>query len=78
MGTVSIRELRHNGGAVVARAELGETLVITSSGRPVAQLVPLPNPSLTPAELVERAKRLPPVDPKALRSDLDAVLDQSL
>lgn len=32
----------------------GKTFVITKNGKPVAQLGPIPNASLTPAEAVER------------------------
>lgn len=41
MSSVGLRELKQNPSAVVARAEHGETIVITVQGRPVAQLVPL-------------------------------------
>ncbi|HEY6648946.1 MAG TPA: hypothetical protein VI217_17835 [Mycobacterium sp.] len=45
--------------------ERGERLVVTRDGRAVA-------------ELIERRKRLPRVDPDALRADVDAVIDPSL
>lgn len=41
MLSVGLRELKQNPSEVVARAERGETIVITVQGRPVAQLVPL-------------------------------------
>lgn len=41
MSSVGLRELKQNPSAVVARAEHGETIVITVQGRPVAQLVPI-------------------------------------
>jgi hypothetical protein len=34
--------------------------------------------SARPAELIERRKRLPRLDPDALRRDVDAVIDPSL
>ncbi len=40
MYSVGIRELQQNAGAVVARAEAGETIVVTHRGRAVARLVP--------------------------------------
>lgn len=43
MATAGIRELKQNASAVVAEAVAGETVVITDRGRPVAQLVPLPD-----------------------------------
>jgi len=41
MSSVGLRELKQNPSAVVARAEHGETIVITVQGRPVAQIMPL-------------------------------------
>lgn len=75
---VSIRELRNQGGRVVDRVAAGETLTVTRSGRPVAELRPLPGPALKAAVLVEHWSRLPRLDPRRLRQDLDAVLDPSV
>lgn len=47
MKTVGIRELKQNASAVVAEAAAGETVRITSRGRAVAQLVPLPGSPLS-------------------------------
>lgn len=41
MGTIPQKELRNNVGAVLRRVEAGETLTVTVSGRPAAQLSPL-------------------------------------
>ncbi|MCL2418936.1 MAG: type II toxin-antitoxin system prevent-host-death family antitoxin [Conexibacteraceae bacterium] len=76
--TVSVRDLRNHGGEVLARVEGGETLTVTSHGRPVAELRPLARPPLTTAEFIERARQLPPVDPRKLRADIDAVIDQTV
>ena len=65
MDSVTVRDLRNKGGEVLDRAERGERLVVTRDGRAVA-------------ELIERRKRLPRVDPDALRADVDAVIDPSL
>lgn len=40
MATVPQKELRNNIGEVLRRAEVGEEITITVSGRPVAQLGP--------------------------------------
>lgn len=40
MATIPQKELRNNIGEVLRRAEAGEELTITVSGRPVAQLGP--------------------------------------
>ena len=78
MGTVNVRDLRNHGGEVLARVEAGEQVTVVRSGRPVAELTPLPRKSPDPATLLQRWRRLPHVDPAALRRDLDTVIDPSL
>ena len=75
---VTIRDLRNHGGDVVDRVAAGESLVVTRSGKPVAELIPLRRRGLDAATLLARWRHLPPVDPDALRADLDRVLDASL
>lgn len=41
MAEVALRELRNHTGDVLSRVEAGEALIVTVSGRPVAQIVPL-------------------------------------
>lgn len=77
MDAVTIRQLRNEGGRVLERVERGESLTVTRSGRPIAQLVPLPRPPLTTAELKRRMANLPPMDADALRRDIDELFDQS-
>jgi prevent-host-death family protein len=77
MANVTIRELRNNGGDVVDRAARGEQVIITRSGRPVAELRPLRS-GLSAEELVDQWRRLPRVDPAELRADIDALLDWRL
>jgi antitoxin (DNA-binding transcriptional repressor) of toxin-antitoxin stability system len=78
VGDVSIRDLRNHGGEIVERAEAGEDVTITRAGTPVAQLRALPRQALTAEALLRRWRRLPQVDPVALRADLDALLDPRL
>jgi prevent-host-death family protein len=78
MSEVTIRELRNRGGSVVDRVAAGERVVVTRSGKPVAELRPVRGAGRTAAELVRRWRRLPPVDAVALRADIDAALDGSL
>lgn len=75
---VSIRELRHHGGEVVDRVAAGEHLTITRAGKPVAELRPTGRPGLKAEVLLERWRRLPPLDPDRLREDVDELLDPSL
>lgn len=73
-----MRELRNSGGDVLRRVELGERIVITRDGTPVAELRPLPRSSARPAELIRRRKNLAPINPDALRRDIDNLIDPSL
>ncbi len=78
MAEVSIRDLRNRGGDIVERAASGEPITITRAGTPVAQLRALPGRPVPAERLVERWRRLPPVDADALRAELDATLDARL
>ena len=78
MTGVTIRDLRNHGGEVIDRVLSGESIVITRSGVPVAELVPLPPEGLDAATLLARWRTLPVIDPGALRADIDRVLDPAL
>jgi prevent-host-death family protein len=78
MADVTIRELRNKGGEVVERVIAGEVLTVTRDGMPVALLSPLPKRPITAEVLLERWRRLPPMDPNSLRHDLDQIIDPSL
>lgn len=78
MADVSIRDLRNKGGEVVDRASRGEPIVITRAGKRVAELRPVPPPGLTAETLVAQWRGLPPVDPDALRRDIDELIDSRL
>ena len=78
MVDVSIRDLRNHGGEVAGRAARGEQITITRAGAAVAQLRPLPPPPVSAQLLLERWRRLPRIDPDALRADIDATLDAGL
>lgn len=78
MAEVSIRDLRNHGGDVVDRAARGEQITVTRAGRPVVELRAISPPGLSAEALLRRWQRLPPVDPTALREDIDRVLDASV
>ena len=78
MDTVTVRDLRNSGGRVLERVANGESLTVTMDGRPIAELRPLPVRALPAATLLARWRRLPAVDPDALRADIDRTLDTSL
>ena len=78
MADISIRDLRNHGGEVIERAQRGERLTITRSGKPVAELSAIRRPPVPLDELRKRWARLPDVDPAALRSDIDSVIDAAV
>jgi prevent-host-death family protein len=78
MSKVTIRDLRNHGGRVLERVARGETLTVTRSGRPVAELRPLPARGLRAEALLDRWRGLPRVDPRKLRADVDAILDAAV
>ena len=77
MARVTIGELRSQGDEVVDRAARGEQITIIRSGRPVAELRPLRAP-LSADALLARWRRLPAVDPVALREDIDDLFRDDL
>lgn len=75
---MTVRDLRNNGAEVLDRVAAGERLLVTRAGRPVAELRPVSMKSLDSAALLNRWRRLRPVDPVRFRADIDALLDQTL
>lgn len=72
--TVTVRELRNQGGQVLDRVLAGEQLTITRDGQPVAELSPLSIPTNL-STLKKRAAKLKAIDPISLRNDLDEIVD---
>ena len=71
MATIPQKELRNNIGAVLRRAEAGEEITITVSGRPVAQLGPARRRQWVPAaELGELWSTVPDL---TLEADLESL-----
>jgi prevent-host-death family protein len=78
MTDVSIRELRNHGGEVVDRAASGEQITITRAGKAVAELRPVSRSPVAAGTLLARWRRLPALDPAAVRADIDETMDSSL
>lgn len=53
-------------------------MLVTRAGEPVAELRPVRRRGLRAEELLRRWRSLPAIDPRALRRDVDRVLDPSL
>ena len=75
MANVNVRDLRNHGGEVLDRIAAGESITVIRSGTAVAELRPLARRGMSASELVARRRLLLPVDPRALRDDIDAVVD---
>lgn len=75
---VTIRDLRNRGGQVVDGVRRSGPVTVTRAGEPVAELHAVSPQPMTAATLLERWAKLPPVDPDALRADIDELLDPSL
>ena len=59
MVTVGVRDLRNRTADVINQAREGKTIVLTSRGEPIAQIVPLSTRRrayLTPAEVIAMPK----------------------
>jgi len=78
MAEITIRELRNHGGEVVDRVAQGEQITVTRAGKPVAELRPVSRRPLTAEALLARWHRLPAVDYRAMRAELDEVTDAAL
>lgn len=76
--SVTVRDLRNNSAAVLARVAGGESLTVTRDGEPVAKVVPLPRRTLGKDQLLGRWRHIPPVDAAELRADIDELLDVTL
>ena len=72
MKVISQREFRNNSAAVMDAVEAGETYHVTRNGVPVAELRPLSRRRrLSAEELVERHKKLPPVEYLRMQTEAD-------
>ena len=72
MRRVSIRELRNHTTDVIASVEAGERVVLTSHGRPIADVVPhVERSRWIPGELVLQALADGAAADQGLRADLD-------
>jgi prevent-host-death family protein len=75
MRSVSIRELRNRTSDVIASVEAGERIVLTSNGRPIADVVPhVERSRWVPGDLLLNALANGAAADRELQDDLDAVL----
>ena len=74
MTDVSIRDLRNHGGEVIDRVLGGQDVVITRSGRPVAQILPIRDRG-TARSVLARWRPIPGLNFDELRTELDSSVD---
>jgi prevent-host-death family protein len=73
--TITQRELRNDSAAVMDAVETGETIVVTRSGNPVAELRPARRRRLVAtAEVAQALRGLPKIDLAAMRAEADQLL----
>lgn len=74
--TISQRELRNDSGSIMKRVENGESFVVTTNGRPIAELRPLIRPRSVQTEIALATFRgAEPIDFDTFRADLDGFSD---
>jgi len=77
--TINQRELRNASAKVLRDVQAGQTVVVTRNGEPVAELRPIqPRRFASRAALAEGAARMPRIDAKRFRADIDAAVNQSI
>lgn len=76
---IAQRELRNDMARVLRAVEAGETVIVTTNGRPVAELRPIrPRRFVSRDVLIEAAKTAPRIDATKFFVDVDAAVDQSV
>lgn len=79
MRQVNQRELRNASAEVLREVQAGRTVIVTRNGVPVAELRPIQPRQFVPrAILAEAASHAPRIDRGRFRTDLDAIVDQSV
>ncbi len=78
MASVTIRELRNHGGDGLARVEAGETLIVTRSGRPGAELRPVEFRGTDAGTVLAAFRAVTPVDADRFRADDDSLFEPGL
>lgn len=77
--TITQRELRNDSGAILREVQAGQTIIVTRTGVPVAELRAVPRRRFVLRSVIaEAARRAPRVDAGGMRADLDIVVDQSV
>jgi prevent-host-death family protein len=73
------RDLRSRSGEIMKAVEHGSTFIVTRSGTPIGELIPLrQHRTLTREQFAASSANAPVIDADRFRADLDAVADNEL
>lgn len=76
MKTITQRELRNQSGEIMRAVDRGESFIVTRNGVPVAELRPIQRRRFIDTKTaMEELKRLPKIDWRKMREELDAIVD---
>ena len=72
--TISQRELRNRSAAIMDALQAGQRFTVTRDGHPVGELLPITGPrqGVPTRELIAAFAKLPTIDYRAMRADMDA------
>ncbi|WP_439378571.1 type II toxin-antitoxin system Phd/YefM family antitoxin [Amycolatopsis lexingtonensis] len=73
---ITQRDLRSRSGEIMDAVEHGETFIVTRSGTPIGELIPLRRRlAVTREQFAAMSENAPMVDPERFHADLDAAFD---
>lgn len=73
---ITQRDLRNRSGEIMDAVEHGETFVVTRSGSPIGELIPLRRRrQVTREQFATLSAHAPMVDADRFRADIDAAVD---
>jgi len=76
---ITQRDLRARSAEIMDAVEHGEKFIVTRSGRPIGELIPLrPRRWVTREQFAETSKNAPAIDVDRFRADLDEAIDWEL
>ena len=76
---ITQRDLRSKSGEIMDAVEHGETFIVTRSGTPIGELIPLRRRlAVTRDRFAAMSEHAPIVDPERFRADLDEAFEGGL
>ncbi|MDT8913964.1 type II toxin-antitoxin system prevent-host-death family antitoxin [Amycolatopsis sp. PS_44_ISF1] len=76
---ITQRDLRNRSGEIMDAVEHGSTFVLTRSGTPIGELIPLRRRQAVPrAQFARGSEHAPAIDPERFRADVDAAVDDEV